>query len=171
MLDYMRQVLNNPVELSVEERNLLSVAFKNSVGNKRTSWRILDTLEKKEEAKAYTAEVDKHLKQIRTFKGKVEEELNDICNEIIKILDDKLVPSAKDPSSQVFYLKMKGDYYRYIAEYSSPDNKSNVAQNAEKAYKEASKVAEKDLVATDPIKLGLALNYSVFHYEIKNDSK
>lgn len=48
MLEYMRQVLTNPQELSVEERNLLSVAFKNSVGNKRTSWRILDTLEKKE---------------------------------------------------------------------------------------------------------------------------
>ena len=68
MLDYMRQVLNNPQELSVEERNLLSVAYKNSVSNKRTSWRILDTLEKKEEAKAHSQETQKHLEQIKKFK-------------------------------------------------------------------------------------------------------
>merc|ERR1712045_868639 len=59
-----------------------------------------------------------------------------------------------------------GDYYRYIAEFSVGDNKKKAAENARLAYEEAQKVAEKDLVVTHPIRLGLALNYSVFQYEV-----
>ncbi len=115
MLVYMKQVLSgDETELSVEERNLLSVAYKNCVGSKRTSWRILDTLEKREKQK----ESDQsHHQLVVDFKNKVEEELDTICYEIIKTLDDTLIPKAKEPSSKVFYLKMKGDYFRYIAEY------------------------------------------------------
>lgn len=58
MLDYMKRVLNCEEELTVEDRNLLSVAYKNSVGSKRTSWRILDTLEKKENSKSTTPETE-----------------------------------------------------------------------------------------------------------------
>merc|ERR1711992_15350 len=68
--------------------------------------------------------------------------------------------------SQVFYQKMKADYYRYIAEFSDGDAKSTAAENARAAYVEASKVAEKDLAVTHPIRLGLALNFSVFQYEV-----
>ena len=64
---------------------------------------------------------------------------------------------------------MKGDYYRYITEYTSGDDNSKAATNAHEAYKEASNTAEKELKTTHPIRLGLALNYSVFHYEVKND--
>merc|ERR1719172_180665 len=66
----------------------------------------------------------------------------------------------------VFYQKMKADYYRYIAEYSDGSKKTEAAGNAEKAYGEAQKVAEKDLAVTHPIRLGLALNFSVFQYEV-----
>merc|ERR1712209_149408 len=62
--------------------------------------------------------------------------------------------------------KMKADYYRYIAEFSDGEKKSGAAESARLAYDEASKVAEKDLVGTHPIRLGLALNYSVFQYEV-----
>ena len=136
----MRQVVNNPQELSVEERNLLSVAYKNSAGNKRTSWRILDTLEKKEEAKAHSQETQKHLEQIKKFKKQVEVELSEICNEIIETLDEKLLTQAKDSSSKVFYLKMKGDYYRYISEYSSA-GKEEIAKSALEAYQSAQDTA------------------------------
>merc|ERR1712066_359554 len=62
--------------------------------------------------------------------------------------------------------KMKADYYRYIAEFTDGDAKKQAAENARQAYEEAAKVAEKDLVVTHPIRLGLALNYSVFQYEV-----
>merc|ERR1712068_22356 len=66
----------------------------------------------------------------------------------------------------VFYFKMKGDYYRYIAEFTDGDAKSKAAEDARLAYEEASQAAAKDLAVTHPIRLGLALNYSVFQYEV-----
>merc|ERR1711881_486084 len=54
----------------------------------------------------------------------------------------------------VFYFKMQGDYYRYIAEYTQGD---------------AKKIAQVELLVTHPIRLGLILNFSVFHYEVLNN--
>merc|ERR1712083_828275 len=64
------------------------------------------------------------------------------------------------------YQKMKADYYRYIAEFTADDAKAKAADNARLAYEEAQKVAEKDLAVTHPIRLGLALNFSVLQYEV-----
>merc|ERR1712098_1038400 len=66
----------------------------------------------------------------------------------------------------VFYFKMKGDYYRYIAEFSAADAKAKAAEDARVAYEEATTNAAKDLAVTHPIRLGLALNYSVFQHEV-----
>merc|ERR1711981_14077 len=65
-----------------------------------------------------------------------------------------------------FYLKMKGDYFRYLAEVTRDSERAAVVENSRKAYQEASDIAAKDMLPTHPINLGLALNYSVFHYEI-----
>merc|ERR1712170_219482 len=102
----------------------------------------------------------------KEYCAKVEAELDKICNTILKLLDDKLMGKASGGESKVFYQKMKADYYRYIAEYSEGDKKSTASNNAKLAYEEAQKVAEKDLVVTHPIRLGLALNFSVFQYEV-----
>merc|ERR1712070_703738 len=59
---------------------------------------------------------------------------------------------------------MMADYYRYIAEFRDGDAKAAAAESARQAY--AAAVAEKDLAVTHPIRLGLALNYSVFQYEV-----
>merc|ERR1712151_92157 len=65
------------------------------------------------------------------------------------------------------YQKMKADYFRYIAEFTEKDAKSKAAESARAAYADAAAVAEKDLAVTHPIRLGLALNYSVFMYEVQ----
>merc|ERR1712224_548928 len=98
--------------------------------------------------------------------SKVETELQKICDTILGLLDGNLIPKSSNGESKVFYQKMKADYYRYIAEFSDGDKKSGAAEKARLAYEDASKVAEKDLVVTHPIRLGLALNYSVFQYEV-----
>merc|ERR1711972_1316700 len=98
--------------------------------------------------------------------GKVEGELQKICDAILGLLDSNLILKATTGESKVFYQKMKADYYRYIAEFSAEDAKAKAAEAARQAYEEASKVAEKDLAVTYPIRLGLALNYSVFQYEV-----
>merc|ERR1712232_989648 len=164
MADYMEKVGNAGAELSVEERNLLSVAYKNAVGSRRAAWRIITSVEQKEKSKG-NEEQAKHAKE---YCGKVEKELQKICDTILGLLDGNLIGKASTGESKVFYQKMKADYYRYIAEFSSGDAKSKAAENARAAYEEASNVAEKDLAVTHPIRLGLALNFSVFQYEVLN---
>jgi len=162
MATYMQEVGQSPDELSVEERNLLSVAYKNAVGSRRAAWRIITSVQEKETSKG-NAEQAGFAKE---YCAKVEAELQDICDRILGLLDGNLINKASSGESKVFYQKMKADYYRYIAEFTSGDKKSEAANNAKLAYEEAAKVAEKDLVVTHPIRLGLALNFSVFQYEV-----
>merc|ERR1711865_933832 len=96
----------------------------------------------------------------------VEGELQKICDTILGVLDNNLIPKASTGESKVFYQKMKADYWRYIAEFTSGDKKLEASSKAKLAYEEAQKVAEKDLTVTHPIRLGLALNFSVFQYEV-----
>jgi 14-3-3 protein epsilon len=86
---------------------------------------------------------------------------------VLKLLDDPLIPNSKNPEAKVFFLKMKGDYFRYLGEFTTGDKRKHVIQLAQEAYKVASTEAE-TLKTTHPIRLGLALNYSVFYYEILN---
>jgi len=144
-------------DLTTEERNLLSVAYKNVIGSRRASWRTLS--EPLEDSK-FNGLVDK-------FKKAVEAELDGICEEVLNLLENYLVKNATEnkatEEAQVFYLKMLGDYWRYRAE-SIPNKQYD--QNSAKYYQSAFELAEKHLQPTHPIRLGLALNYSVCYYEI-----
>merc|ERR1711971_789066 len=162
MAEHMEKVGRLPDELSVEERNLLSVAYKNAVGSRRAAWRIITSVEQKEKTKGN----EEQAKWAKEYCQKVEAELQKICDTILGLLDNNLIAKATTGESKVFYQKMKADYYRYIAEFSDGVKKSKAADNARLAYEDASKVAEKDLVVTHPIRLGLALNYSVSQYEV-----
>jgi len=168
MVEAMKKVAGSATkegELSVEERNLLSVAYKNVVGSRRAAWRILSSLKQKEQSKAN----ESHVTRIDSYKEKIEKELEEICNEIIRSLDEQLIPASQSPEGKVFFEKMKGDYYRYLAEFlPEGEKRTKVVSGAEKAYKTACDLATSDLLTTNPIRLGLALNYSVFQYEILN---
>ncbi|XP_033109001.1 14-3-3 protein epsilon-like [Anneissia japonica] len=169
MVESMKHVAKLDVELTVEERNLLSVAYKNVIGARRASWRIINSIEQKDienkdgdQTKRTAAE---------DYKKKVEEELNDICKDILSVLDEHLIPLAENlekHESKVFYNKMKGDYYRYLAEFAQGTDKTEAAERSLVAYKKASDYASANLATTHPIRLGLALNFSVFYYEILN---
>jgi len=117
MVDAMKKVAKMNVELTVEERNLLSVAYKNVIGARRASWRIISSIEQKEENKGNQA----HVTRIKEYRSKVEKELANICSDILSVLDDNLIPSATTGESKVFYYKMKGDYHRYLAEFATGD--------------------------------------------------
>ncbi|KAK9465183.1 14-3-3 domain-containing protein [Lipomyces arxii] len=164
MVENMKQVASTDEELSVEERNLLSVAYKNVIGARRASWRIVSSIEQKEESKGNDFQVT----LIKEYRQKIEEELAKICEDILEVLDKHLIPSAKTGESKVFYYKMKGDYHRYLAEFAVGDKRAGAADASLEAYKAASDVAVTGLPSTHPIRLGLALNFSVFYYEILN---
>ena len=83
----------------MDERNLLSVAYKNVVGTRRASWRIISSIEQKEESKGS----DKHVGTIRDYRQKIETELERVCQDV---LDESLIPKAESGESKVFYHKM-----------------------------------------------------------------
>jgi 14-3-3 protein epsilon len=163
MVENVKSLAELKVQLNVEERNLLSVAYKNIVGARRASWRVLSSIESKEKEKGDESRVA----AISSYRRKVEEELEKICKELLEVLDSFLLPEDKTAEGTVFYLKMAGDYYRYLAEFATADDRKAKAEAAKEKYEQASKTAtSQGLPPTNPIRLGLALNYSVFFYEI-----
>mmetsp|Transcript_10756 Transcript_10756/g.26010 ORF Transcript_10756/g.26010 Transcript_10756/m.26010 type:complete len:240 (+) Transcript_10756:70-789(+) len=159
MVLQMKEVAKQPTELSVEERNLLSVAYKNVIGARRASWRVVTSIEQKGSDK---------IEIIKDYKQKIETELVDICNDILGVIEESLIPNSTAEEAKVFYYKMKGDYHRYLSEFQIGDVRKESAGAALDAYQAASGIASSDLPPTHPIRLGLALNFSVFHYEILN---
>ncbi|XP_026140821.1 14-3-3 protein zeta-like [Carassius auratus] len=162
MAAVMKSVTEGDIELSNEERNLLSVAYKNVVGARRSSWRVVSSIEQKTEGS------DKKQQMVKEYREKIEKELKEICNDVLVLLDKYLIPKATPAESKVFYLKMKGDYYRYLAEVAVGEEKSSIIGNSQEAYKDAFEISKAEMQPTHPIRLGLALNFSVFYYEILN---
>ncbi|KAJ8338785.1 hypothetical protein SKAU_G00355710 [Synaphobranchus kaupii] len=156
--------LNEP--LSNEDRNLLSVAYKNVVGARRSSWRVISSIEQKTSADGN----EKKLEMVRAYREKIEKELESVCRDVLSLLDGFLVKNCGDAQfeSKVFYLKMKGDYYRYLAEVAAGEKRAAVVESSEASYKEAFEISKEHMQPTHPIRLGLALNFSVFYYEIQN---
>lgn len=81
---------------------MLSVAYKNVVGTRRASWRIISSIEQKEESKGS----DKHVTIIREYREKIEAELERVCQDVLEVLDESLIPKAETGESKVFYYKM-----------------------------------------------------------------
>lgn len=102
MVENMKNVASADQELTVEERNLLSVAYKNVIGARRASWRIVTSIEQKEESKGNEGQA----KLIKEYRQKIEAELAGICRDILDVLDKHLIQSAKSGESKVFYHKM-----------------------------------------------------------------
>merc|ERR1711921_12195 len=102
----------------------------------------------------------------KDYRDKVEKELTKICEEVLSLLNDHLIAKATVHESKVFYLKMKGDYYRYLAEVATGDARAAVLEDSQKSYEDAFECAKAKMEPTHPIRLGLALNFSVFYYEI-----
>lgn len=168
MVNYMKELTKKADKLSDEQRNLLSVAFKNVVGARRSAWRIISSIEGKQLEKS----ADNEEVLATAYRKEIEEELQERCKEVLNLITDHLLATTGGTTNpieaEVFYLKMKGDYYRYLVEVTSGDARTDLANKSKDAYTAATDAADK-LPSTHPIKLGLALNFSVFHYEIMND--
>jgi 14-3-3 protein epsilon len=161
MLVCMKRLVKLTPVLSLDEKNLLSVAYKNVIGNRRTPWRTVAALDGRADKSTSMAEL------IKQFKARLEAEIGEICTDIFELLEKYLIPNAQDDESKVFYLKMKGDYHRYYVEAAPSAEQTRLAQEA---YQRGFTEAEKLPVAS-PIRLGLALNFSVFYYEILKEQE
>ncbi|CAL5365250.1 unnamed protein product [Camellia sinensis] len=149
-------------ELTIEERNLLSTATKKVMDSLRAAQRALSSTEQNH---------NNHVALVTAYKSKNESELSHICNTVLNLLEKHLIPSAYESESKVFYLKMKGDYYRYMTEFKVGTERTEAAENTIMAYKAAEALTVSELAPTLPTRLGLALNFSVFCYEIEGASE
>ncbi|KFO23651.1 14-3-3 protein zeta/delta [Fukomys damarensis] len=142
----MKSVTEQGAELSNEERNLLSVAYKNVVGARRSSWRVVSSIEQRTEG------AEKKQQMGGEYREKVETELRDICNDVLSLLEKFLIPSASQAESKVFYLKMKGGCCRNLAEVAAGDDKKGMILNApEKACSLAKTALDKAIAELDTL--------------------
>ncbi|KAH6874281.1 14-3-3 domain-containing protein [Thelonectria olida] len=162
MVTYVNEVAKAGGELSFEEQRLLSTAHRNVVSSRRASLRIISSIKESEPS------CEKHVTAIREYRHKILNELEKFCEDLLAVLDERLIPNAIAGMSKIFYYKMKGDYSRYIAEFGSGEQRDTAIASAQDAYKTATDVAQVELDATHPLRLAVALNFSVFYYEIQN---
>lgn len=162
MVNFIKPVLDNKGSaLTSDERNLLSVAFKSLISSKRTAWRTISAIEQNPKYQKYGA-------SLADYKHKIEQQLYADCEKIIDIVRSKILSKQSEDEAKAFFVKMVGDYYRYIAETAQGDKLEQVKNEALKAYSEAQQIA---LPPCNSTKLGLALNFSVFYYEVIKDHK
>ncbi|KAH8105991.1 14-3-3-like protein [Cristinia sonorae] len=142
-------ISSGDTQLTVEERNLLSIA-----------WRVIDTLEKR------PGMSQQHKSLMRVQKSRIKHDLDETCKDVVTVMEKHLIPAANDGEEMVFYCKMRGDYYRYLAEFSTDEEREQHSQAALESYKSAYKHASVTLSPTHPTKLGLALNFAVYYHDI-----
>ena len=162
MVEFLGKVLEGKGgDVTADERNLLSVAFKNLISGKRAACRTIAAIEQ-------NPKYSKFGDALAKYKGEIEAQLYKDCENVISMINDKVLAKDCQPEAKAFFVKMVGDYYRYIAENAKDSTLEDVKQKALQSYDEANKI---DLPPCNPIKLGLALNFSVFHYEVMKNHK
>ncbi|KZT13089.1 14-3-3-like protein [Laetiporus sulphureus 93-53] len=150
-------------QLTSDERNLLSIAYKNITASFRTSWRTIDTLQRN--TVHHSTWQQRQLMQRQ--KERIEQDLIDTCKDVVELLERFLIPAANPGEEKVFYCKMRGDYYRYLAEMSRSQTHEQYAATSLDAYKFAYKHALNTLDPAHPTRLGLALNFAVYYHDIR----
>jgi 14-3-3 protein epsilon len=155
--------------LNREERRLLCSAWRNVTVRLRKAFKVIQNQMNKTEIKTddmLPDILDMYLKETR-------ERLNGLCKDVLKMLERYLLPSVENKStpyvneSRTLYLKIKADYLRYLASFCQDDEKKSYTEVALKAYQEAMNASQK-LEVTNVVRLEVALNFSVFYYNIMN---
>jgi 14-3-3 protein epsilon len=110
MVDFLKPILREKADdFTVEERNLLSVGFKNLIGGKRTAIRTISAIEQNPKYSKFGA-------ALAEYKKKIEGELQQDCQNIINMIKTDAMKTQGGSEGKAFFLKMVGDYYRYMAE-------------------------------------------------------
>ena len=167
MLKAIRKMIELNPKLKKEECDILSTGYKNMITDKRNSWRILHSMERREKKNKKS----KIIKNILEIKSHIEKEIRDVCNELQILLDKYLIPNVEEHEIEVYLYKLKADYYRYICEFAGEKEYEDNLKNSENFYEKAYNISNKNLPVNNCTRVGLALNYAIFLYEVKGDKK
>ncbi|KAH0786349.1 14-3-3 protein [Histomonas meleagridis] len=166
-IETIKELINlNPV-LDNKTRGYFQVVYKQIIDGLRNSLGLVNTF--------YEMEQELNHTEMASFLLKKKEELCDklipLCKEAIGLIDNVLIPNAQDPQMSVYLLKLKGDFYRYVAEYSDETESVSAANMGEEAYIEAFNISDSNLPFFDTVRLTLVLNAAVFRYEIRKNTE
>lgn len=124
---------------------------------------------------------ERDLELVEYVKEDAFSKLQECVDYSIKKLDEVLIPAIiekgegedekENIKSKIFYFRIKADYFRYLAEFTAPEKNQTPFEESRKSYVTAIELAQKNLEATDPILLGIVLNYSLFIANFMNDEK
>ena len=112
-----KMIIINP-NLTKEECDILSTGYKCMITDKRNSWRILNSMERRERKKK-----SDNIPNIKEIKSHIEKEIRDICKELQNLVDTYLIPNVNDHENEIYFHKLKADYYRYICEFAEGNEK------------------------------------------------
>ncbi len=162
---YIEELIKKKKEdLSKDERNIFYNSYKYIINSKRCELRCTNLLEEKEKRHS-----SQYIPLVTNFKNILESEITETCRNVINLINNYLLKRSLSDESKIFYLKMKGDYYRYLCEILPLSENQVYVEECEKSYKEANDLAQ-NFPWINPIRLGLSLNFCVFYYEIKKNS-
>ena len=165
MVAEMRSIANMDITLSPKERKMLRLAYRKVAKARHASLSSILGVEEEERNRPGTND---NLTPIKTYREKIQDELNKVCAEIIEILDEYLIPKAHTPESIVYYYGMKGDFYRYKGEFLSGETLADCTSKSADAYEKAIDISNQ-LPSGHPARLGVTLNFSVFLREVLKD--
>lgn len=160
----MKEVVAEKKGLSRDEASLFSLGYKQKITSCRNTWRNISLIESKGLETGNPAP-----ERLTQYRQEIERETEEICNEVLEMIDKDILPYVNGAESEAFFVKMKADYFRYLAEFAQENSFEVVVQKALEAYDQASKIAEEGLPEGHPVRLGVALNFSVFYFEALND--
>jgi 14-3-3 protein epsilon len=161
------------VHVLAEERHLFATAYKKVMTPIRFALRALSA-QREEHMEAPAGSEQKNMAEASVpYFNKVRKELESYCEDAINMLDQRLIPRAFKKTNvevQVFYTKMRADQYRYLAEFADEKVKGTHTATALHSYEQSASMAG-ELHPTNVVRLGLALNFSVFLFEVLNQAE
>jgi 14-3-3 protein epsilon len=142
------------------ERQILASCFHRAVAGPRASLLVLNP----EIEAAHKRGLVQVVERLRIPQKSFQDAIISFSNQFLEVIDVFLLLVATDAISLIFYTKLKGDYYRYLVEV-KPEDQGNVGR-AKSCYETAMRSVSDAIKVSDPIYLGLVLNYCVFQYEV-----
>jgi hypothetical protein len=163
MIPLLKRIFSISPRLDVEERMLFSRAYHDLIVRLRAEIAAVEPyLEVADTPEKHSA--------VQSLIDRIRSELHSIVTEVIKTTDDVLLPASESTQDHIFYNKLKGDYYRYDAEFQIDDLKNQAIKNADTCYERALSLAD-EFEISNPMRLGLILNYCVFVVDVKGDKE
>jgi 14-3-3 protein epsilon len=160
-ITFVEKLIAVKPSLGVEECSLFEKAFKLRIDPIRRTLLTLSAFygNAVEEGQVQRAEL------IERYRERANAELTTLCHRAVDVLKCSLLPNAESPKARVFFYKLLGDHWRYLAEHSAGRDHQTAMTEAEEHYKREIEIADEALLKSNPLRLGVILHYAIFKFD------